>query len=187
MYDSDCVVVMGSNMAENHPVAFRWPMKAKVEHGTKIIHIDPRFTRTSAVADIYAPVRAGSDIAFLGGVINYVINSERWNKDPFFKTFVVNYTNAATLLREDFQDTEDWMESFPAWKRRRGRRARSGFPCRGRSGMAVQRVYQPIPPRELGVREGEAACGQCKARGTQAGRGIRPAGCVSRMGAALEG
>ena len=70
MEDSDCVVIMGSNMAENHPVAFRWPMKAKVEHGAKLIHVDPRFTRTSAVADIYAPIRAGSDIAFLGGVIN---------------------------------------------------------------------------------------------------------------------
>ena len=79
MEDSDCIVVMGSNMAENHPVAFRWPMKAKVEHGAKLIHVDPRFTRTSAVADIYAPIRAGSDIAFLGGVINHVINSERWN------------------------------------------------------------------------------------------------------------
>src|SRR2546426_7759747 len=107
MADSDCIVVMGSNMAENHPVAFRWPMKAKVEHGAKIIHVDPRFTRTSAVADIYAPVRAGSDIAFLGGVINYVINSEKWNKDPFFKTFVVNYTNAATIINDDFKDTED--------------------------------------------------------------------------------
>ncbi len=107
MADSDCIVVMGSNMAENHPVAFRWPMKAKVEHGAKIIHVDPRFTRTSAVADIYAPVRAGSDIAFLGGVINYVLNSEKWNKDPFFKTFVVNYTNAATIINEDFKDTED--------------------------------------------------------------------------------
>ena len=107
MYDSDCVVVMGSNMAENHPVAFRWPMKAKVERGAKIIHIDQRFTRTSAVADIYAPVRAGSDIAFLGGVINYVINSEKWNKDPFFKKFVANYTNAATIINDDFKDTED--------------------------------------------------------------------------------
>ena len=107
MYDSDCIVVMGSNMAENHPVAFRWPMKAKVEHGAKIIHVDPRFTRTSAVADIYAPVRAGSDIAFLGGVINYVINSEKWNTDPFFKKFVVNYTNAATIINDDFKDTED--------------------------------------------------------------------------------
>jgi formate dehydrogenase major subunit len=107
MADSDCIVVMGSNMAENHPVAFRWPMKAKVEHGAKIIHVDPRFTRTSAVADIYAPVRAGSDIAFLGGIINYVLNSETWNQDPFFKTFVVHYTNAATIINEDFKDTEE--------------------------------------------------------------------------------
>ena len=159
MYDSDCVVVMGSNMAENHPVAFRWPMKAKVEHGAKIIHIDPRFTRTSAVADIYAPVRAGSDIAFLGGVINYVINSERWNKDPFFKTFVVNYTNAATLLREDFKDTEDLDGVFSGLATGEGARP-SGSPTRA-SGMAVQRVHQPVQPRELGVREGEAAGGQC--------------------------
>jgi len=107
MEDSDCVVVMGSNMAENHPVAFRWPMKAKVEHGAKIIHVDPRFTRTSAVADIYAPVRPGSDIAFLGGLITHVINSERWNTDPFFRSWVVNYTNAATIIRDDYKDAED--------------------------------------------------------------------------------
>ena len=107
MADSDCVVVMGSNMAENHPVAFRWPMQAKVEHGAKIIHVDPRFTRTSAVADIYAPVRAGTDIAFLGGIINHVINSERWNTDPFFRSWVGTYTNAATLVSEEYQDAED--------------------------------------------------------------------------------
>ena len=107
MEDSDCIVVMGSNMAENHPVAFRWPMNAKVQHGAKLIHVDPRFTRTSAVSDIYAPVRAGSDIAFLGGLINHVINSERWNSDPFFRSFVVAYTNAATIIGEDFTDTED--------------------------------------------------------------------------------
>ena len=107
MEDSDCVVIMGSNMAENHPVAFRWPMKAKVDHGAKLIHVDPRFTRTSAVSDIYAPIRAGSDIAFLGGLIRYVINSERWNTDPFFRTFVVNYTNAATIINSDFRDAED--------------------------------------------------------------------------------
>jgi formate dehydrogenase major subunit len=106
MADSDCVIVMGSNMAENHPVAFRWPMKAKVQHGAKLIHVDPRFTRTSAMADIYAPIRAGSDIAFLGGLVNHVIGSERWNSDPFFRTWVVSYTNAATLISEKFQDTE---------------------------------------------------------------------------------
>ncbi len=107
MADSDCVVVMGSNMAENHPVAFRWPMQAKVEHGAKLIHVDPRFTRTSAVADIYAPVRAGSDIAFLGGIIRHVIESERWNTDPFFRSWVVNYTNAATIISADYKDAED--------------------------------------------------------------------------------
>jgi formate dehydrogenase major subunit len=107
MADSDCVVVMGSNMAENHPVAFRWPMQAKVEHGAKLIHVDPRFTRTSAVADIYAPVRAGSDIAFLGGIIRYVIDNERWNTDPFFRTWVVTYTNAATIINADYKDAED--------------------------------------------------------------------------------
>jgi formate dehydrogenase major subunit len=103
MADSDCVVVMGSNMAENHPVAFRWPMQAKVTHGAKLIHVDPRFTRTSAVSDIYAPVRAGSDIAFLGGVIRHVITSDRWNADPFFRKWVATYTNAATLINEDFR------------------------------------------------------------------------------------
>src|SRR5687768_5809965 len=107
MEDSDCVVVMGSNMAENHPVAFRWPMNAKVEHGAKLIHVDPRFTRTSAVADIYAPVRAGSDIAFLGGLIRHVLNSERLNSDPFFQSWVANYTNAATIITGEYRDAED--------------------------------------------------------------------------------
>ena len=108
MADSDCVVVMGSNMAENHPVAFRWPMKAKVEHGAKIdsrrsaLHPHQRGAPTSTRR--FAPAR---DIAFLGGLINYVINSERWNKEPFFQDFVVNYTNAATIISEDFKDTED--------------------------------------------------------------------------------
>ena len=107
MRDSDCVVIMGSNMAENHPVAFRWPMAAKVEHGAKLIHVDPRFTRTSAVADIYAPVRAGSDVAFLGGLVNFVINNDRWQSEPFFRTWLLQYTNAATVIDPNFRDTED--------------------------------------------------------------------------------
>jgi len=106
MADSDCVVIQGSNMAECHPVAFRWPMQAKLK-GAKLIHVDPRFTRTSAVADIHAPIRAGSDVAFLGGLIRYVLESERWNTDPFFREFVVNYTNAATIVGEEFKDSED--------------------------------------------------------------------------------
>src|SRR3989454_1552805 len=124
MVDSDCVVIQGSNMAECHPVAFRWPMQAKLK-GAKLIHVDPRFTRTSAVANIHAPIRAGSDVAFLGGLVHYVLESERWNTDPFFKEFVVNYTNAATIVREEFRDTEDldgvfsgllpYTGGVPAW------------------------------------------------------------------------
>jgi formate dehydrogenase major subunit len=106
MADSDCVMVMGSNMAECHPVAFRWPMAAKAK-GAKLIHVDPRFTRTSAMADIHAPIRAGSDIAFLGGVINWVINNPRWQTDAFFREYLVHYTNAPTIISGDFKDTED--------------------------------------------------------------------------------
>ena len=65
--NADCILVMGSNMAENHPIAFRFALQAKAK-GATLIHVDPRFTRTSALADIYAPVRAGTDVAFLGGI-----------------------------------------------------------------------------------------------------------------------
>jgi formate dehydrogenase major subunit len=93
-------------MAECHPVAFRWAMKAKL-NSTKIIHVDPRFTRTSAKADIYAPIRAGSDIAFLGGLIHYILKDRRWRTDSFFQQYLVNYTNAASIINEGFRDTED--------------------------------------------------------------------------------
>ena len=88
-------------MAECHPVGFQWVMEAKAR-GATVIHIDPRFTRTSAVADLHVPLRAGSDIVFLGGLINYVLTSGK-----FFRDYVVNYTNAATIITEDFADTED--------------------------------------------------------------------------------
>jgi formate dehydrogenase major subunit len=88
-------------MAENHPVGFQWVMEAK-ERGAKIIHVDPRFTRTSAVSDLHVPIRAGTDIAFLGGVINYIFENERW-----FDEYVKAYTNASTIITDDFQDTED--------------------------------------------------------------------------------
>lgn len=88
-------------MAECHPVGFQWVMEAKAR-GAKVIHVDPRFTRTSALADLHVPLRAGSDIAFLGGIINYVLQNDR-----YFRDYVVAYTNAPTILSEDFQDTED--------------------------------------------------------------------------------
>jgi formate dehydrogenase major subunit len=92
---------MGSNMAEAHPVGFQWVMEAK-RRGARVFHIDPRFTRTSAVADTYVPTRAGSDIAFLGGVINYILSNEL-----DFREYVLAYTNAASIVSEDFRDTED--------------------------------------------------------------------------------
>src|SRR5438876_10317274 len=106
MANADWVLIEGSNMAECHPIAFRWVMQAKL-NGAKLIHVDPRFTRTSAMADIYAPIRAGADIAFLGGLVNYVVNDPRWNTEPFFKTFLVHYTNAATIVADEYKDAED--------------------------------------------------------------------------------
>jgi formate dehydrogenase major subunit len=98
---ADCILIEGSNMAEAHPVGFRWVMKAK-ERGAKIIHVDPRFGRTSQLADVHVPIRAGTDIVFLGALIRHVIET-----DGYFREYVVNYTNAPTILREDFRDTED--------------------------------------------------------------------------------
>jgi formate dehydrogenase major subunit len=100
LQNADCILIEGSNMAEAHPVGFRHPMIAR-EKGAKLIHVDPRFTRTSAMCDIYAPVRAGTDIVFLGGLINYVIENER-----YFEDYVKHYTNAATLVTEEFEDME---------------------------------------------------------------------------------
>ena len=88
-------------MAECHPVGFQWVVEAKAR-GATVIHVDPRFTRTSALADLHVPLRAGSDIVFLGGIINYVLANEK-----YFRDYVVAYTNAAVILSEDFQDTED--------------------------------------------------------------------------------
>src|SRR6478735_7932539 len=98
---ADAVLIMGSNMAECHPVSFRFVMQAKLA-GAKVLHVDPRFTRTSAMADTYAPLRAGSDIAFLGGLIRYVLEEKR-----YFQDYVVAYTNAATLITDEYRDTED--------------------------------------------------------------------------------
>ncbi len=106
---SDCILIMGSNMAECHPVGFQWVMEAK-ERGAKVIHVDPRFTRTSAVADLFVPLRAGSDIAFLGGIVHYILEHGRE-----FREYVTRYTNAATIVEDDFRDTEDLGGLFSGW------------------------------------------------------------------------
>src|ERR1700743_1483421 len=97
---------MGSNMAENHPVGFQWLIEAREKHGTQVIHIDPRFSRTSAMANIWLPLRAGSDILLLGALIRYAIENEY-----FFREYLVHYTNAPVIISEKYQDTED-LEGF---------------------------------------------------------------------------
>ncbi len=99
--NADCILIQGSNMAEAHPVGFQWVMEAK-RKGATVIHVDPRFTRTSAMADLHVPIRAGSDIAFLGALVNHVLTY-----DLDFREYVVAYTNAANIIDERFQDTED--------------------------------------------------------------------------------
>jgi formate dehydrogenase major subunit len=101
MANADCIVIQGSNMAECHPVGFQWVAEAKAR-GARIIHVDPRFTRTSALAHKHIPIRAGSDVVLLGALINHVVSNDLW-----FHEYVVAYTNAATLVNEDFRDTED--------------------------------------------------------------------------------
>jgi formate dehydrogenase major subunit len=101
LVNADCILIEGSNFAEAHPVGFRFVMEAK-ERGATIIHVDPRFTRTSAVADIYAPMRSGTDIVFLGAIINDLLSNEK-----YFKEYVAAYTNAPFIVSADFKDTED--------------------------------------------------------------------------------
>jgi formate dehydrogenase major subunit len=98
-------------MAEAHPVGFQWVMEAKAR-GATVIHVDPRFSRTSAMADMYVPIRAGADIAFLGGIINYVLANEK-----YFREYVLAYTNASTILTDDFMDTEDLDGVFSGFDR----------------------------------------------------------------------
>src|SRR5438132_5974386 len=123
MRHADSILIMGSNMAECHPVAFRWVIQAKTRERNPctIIHADPRFTRTSAMANIYAPLRAGSDIVFLGALIKYVLDKHvamlrgmegrdrsTWSeRERFFHDYLTRYTNAPTLIGKDFEDVED--------------------------------------------------------------------------------
>src|SRR5262245_56315707 len=100
---------MGSNIAEAHPVGFRLLMKAD-ENGATLIHVDPRFTRTTALCDMFVDIRAGSDIAFLGGLVNYVLSHDKW-----FKEYVLNYTNASTIIQDGFQDAEDLAGLFSGY------------------------------------------------------------------------
>jgi formate dehydrogenase major subunit len=104
--NADIILVMGGNPAENHPCGFKWAMEAKRNRNAKLISVDPRFTRTSAVSDLFCQLRAGSDIAFMGGMISYAIENNRIAKD-----YLLNYTNAAFIVKEGFKLPEDGLFS----------------------------------------------------------------------------
>ncbi len=112
-------------MAECHPVGFQWVMEAKAR-GAKVIHVDPRFTRTSAVSDLHVPIRAGSDIAFLGALVNHVLTGEH-----DFREYVLAYTNASTIVSEDFRDTEDLDGLFSGWDAEEGQYDTSSWQYEG--------------------------------------------------------
>jgi formate dehydrogenase major subunit len=140
--NADCIVIMGSNMAEAHPVGFQWVMEAKLR-GAKVFHIDPRFSRTSAMCDRYVPIRAGSDIAFLGGIVNYILSNQRE-----FRDYVVNYTNAPVIIGEDFADAEDLDGLF------------SGFDPETRTYDPSSWQYEGMRvASDMGAREGHAGIG----------------------------
>jgi formate dehydrogenase major subunit len=100
--NTDVMLIMGGNPAENHPCGFKWPIEAKLRRNAKMIVVDPRFTRTAATADLFLQIRAGSDIAFLGGLINYAIENGRIARD-----YILNYTNAAFIVDEGFKLADD--------------------------------------------------------------------------------
>ncbi len=111
--NANLIVVMGGNAAEAHPVGFRWAMEAKIHNNAKLIVIDPRFTRTASVADFYTPIRSGTDIAFLSGVILYLMTNEKINRE-----YVEAYTNASLIVREDFSFDDGLFSGYDAENRK---------------------------------------------------------------------
>lgn len=104
--NTDMMLIMGGNPAENHPCGFKWPVEAKRTRNAKMIVVDPRFTRTASVADMFLQIRAGTDIAFLGGLINYALQKNRYAHD-----YIVNYTNASFIIKDGFKLPEDGLYS----------------------------------------------------------------------------
>src|SRR5512141_385488 len=105
--NANVVLVMGGNPAEAHPCGFKWVVEAKAHNKAKLIVVDPRFTRTAAVADVFAQLRPGSDIAFLGGIINYLLS-----QDKILHDYVRAYTNASFLVRQDYKFEEGLFSGY---------------------------------------------------------------------------
>jgi formate dehydrogenase major subunit len=146
--NTDMMLIMGGNPAENHPCGFKWPVEAKRTRNAKMIVVDPRFTRTASVADLFCQIRAGSDIAFLGGMIHYAIENNRIAKD-----YLLNYTNAGFVVKPDFKlpaDTDGVFSGFDAQKQTYDRATwnyagTSGASGQNSSGMQTGQGSAPAP------------------------------------------
>ena len=114
--NADLILIMGGNAAEAHPCGFKWVTEAKAHRKARLVVVDPRFTRSAAVSDFYAPIRSGSDIAFLGGVINYLLANDKIHRE-----YVVNYTNAPFLVRDDFSFEDGFFSGYDAENRKYNR------------------------------------------------------------------
>jgi len=125
LVNADAILIMGSSMAENHPVGFRFVIEAR-ERGATVIHVDPRFSRTSAMSDMWVPLRAGSDIVFLGAMVNYVLT-----EGLDFREYVVAFTNAATIISEEFQAADDLGGLFSGWDEQRQRYSQESWAYAG--------------------------------------------------------
>jgi formate dehydrogenase major subunit len=125
--NADCVLIMGSNMAENHPIAFRFVVEAQ-RRGAVIMHVDPRFTRTSALADIHAPIRSGSDIAFLGGIIRHLLEHDLW-----FRDFAMAYTNIAYIIEDCYEDPEAHDGLFSGFNAKTGSYSEDSWQYKGKT------------------------------------------------------
>ena len=142
--NADMMMVIGGNPAENHPCGFKWAMEAKRNRNAKLLVVDPRYTRTAAVSDYFLQIRAGSDIVFLGGLINYAIQNNRYAKE-----YVTNYTNAAFIVREDFKLPEDGLYSgFDAAKQTYDKVSWNYEPAGGgHPAPAMGPDGKPLPPK----------------------------------------
>jgi formate dehydrogenase major subunit len=152
LVNADAILIMGSSMAENHPVGFRWVVKAR-ERGTTVIHVDPRFSRTSAMADLWVPIRAGTDIVFLGAMVNHVLVH-----GLEFRDYVVPYTNAATIISSRFRDTDDLDGLFSGWDER------------GRAYSPESWAYEGSEPEHGGTAHERARAGHGKDRGGESAK-----------------
>ncbi len=142
--NSDCILIMGSNAAENHPIAFKWILRAK-DRGAKIIHVDPRYTRTSARCDYHVPLRSGTDIAFLGGMIKYIIDN-----DLIQHEYVKYYTNASQIISANYDFQDGLFSGFDAEKRNYNKKTwttetdEKGIPVRDYTLENPRCVYQML-------------------------------------------